>query len=256
MARFRLLAGQHVTNDTEQEPERWTDPITGKKHERYQEKTYHAGDEIESDVDLAAKHGEAKFERLSGGGPAMHARQQQMRREQELEDDNKRGGFVPEPPRMNPAVAPAGQVSSGKQEATGAKVQRETGTGGKPDHVYHDEAIEPGSADAENALGVGLEDGAQPKGREGEEDDASSGQGGGEEHPQPKKKEGKADEAKPAPLNLTPATPRTGPAAATGPASAPRRQAPAGQPKPTGSTTERHVGRPEQKLGDTKPGEK
>lgn len=148
--KFKLLAGQHVGNDYSAKPKQFSHPETGELIQQWPSKTYHAGDVVESDVDLVAKHGGEKFQLIEGGNRAMQAQMEKERKQQIEDDDNKKGAFVPEPPRLNPGVAPGGQVGSGKQEATGQKIQRETGIGSKPDHEYHEDALEPGAAEDES----------------------------------------------------------------------------------------------------------
>jgi hypothetical protein len=66
--KFRLLAGQHQEADKTLPPKRlFKDPETGNVTKIYPTKTYNAGEVIESDVDLAAKYGADKYQRLDTG---------------------------------------------------------------------------------------------------------------------------------------------------------------------------------------------
>jgi hypothetical protein len=113
--RFKLLGGQHIESDKSK-------PILGpddKPTGRYEKRVYSAGAVIESDTDLAAKHGANKYELLHDHG-GESGRVAQL--ERELADARAKlaaRGVTPGDAAVdNPSVAPGGQVSSGFQAAT------------------------------------------------------------------------------------------------------------------------------------------
>lgn len=65
--KFKLLAGQHVQADKTAKPVKVTAP-DGTVSEKYPSKRYVRGDVVESDDDLAAKHGAGKFMMISDRG--------------------------------------------------------------------------------------------------------------------------------------------------------------------------------------------
>lgn len=66
--RFRLKAGQHIQADYEAKPKlvKLVDADTGEitHRKKFPSKTFNVGEIVESDEDLALKHGEDKFQRL------------------------------------------------------------------------------------------------------------------------------------------------------------------------------------------------
>lgn len=94
MARYRLLAGQHVAADHSQKPVEVKD-AAGTVVKRYPTRTYKVGEVVESDTDLAGRFGAEKF-KLADGKPGETVE-----------------------PASSPAVAPGGQVSSGHQITAG-----------------------------------------------------------------------------------------------------------------------------------------
>lgn len=104
--KFRLLVGKHQGRDhtvkkPEDAPDNWCPPV----------KDYTAGQTVQSDVDLVALHGKDKFERIV-------PRSRKMEEEEEQEADFK---AMPAKKQRMAAVAPGGQVSTGKQVATSTK---------------------------------------------------------------------------------------------------------------------------------------
>jgi len=92
MALFKLLVGQHIATDPDS-PELTPEQI--KVGAKRPSRTYPEGSTIESDEDLAAKHGAAKFVLLSGTPKKVKG------------------------PKVEASAAPGGQVSTGFQSATG-----------------------------------------------------------------------------------------------------------------------------------------
>lgn len=121
--RFKLLAGQHIQADRSQKPAVTTDPATGAKTEKFQSRTFKAGETIECDTNLAARFGQEKFE-LLGGDDSYH--------------------HDPYPP--SPSVAPGGQVSSGHQINSGGVSGAMT-----PEQVEHFAAKKEGDSGGESA---------------------------------------------------------------------------------------------------------
>lgn len=103
MARFKLLAGQHIGPDFSCKPD---------KNGRYPSKTYSAGETVESgDVDLVDKFGAEKFQLI---GPSK------MKGVKSSGTGNATPGDpTPFNMRENAAHFPAGQVSTGRQSTSG-----------------------------------------------------------------------------------------------------------------------------------------
>lgn len=101
---FRLLVGKHQGRDNSVEkpdnaPDNWRPPT----------KDYTAGQIVKSESDLVAQFGKEKFERVQG----------KARRGVEEEEDKERDMLaLPAKKMRTVAVAPNGQVSTGKQVAT------------------------------------------------------------------------------------------------------------------------------------------
>lgn len=135
---FRLKAGQHVQSDPDA-PDPELNPVTGEPIGKKANRTYRAGELVESDYDLAAVHGTGKFERV--GGPRRVG-----------------GSGAQDPPLLNQTSAPGGQVGTGYQ-GTGGPVstakaielaEKSWASGAKDSHERDDEQKSPG---ADNAAG-------------------------------------------------------------------------------------------------------
>lgn len=130
MASYRLLAGQHIQDDPD-----WT-PSDAERREadaqgrtpRNPGKTYKAGDVVESETDLAKRFGPEKFQLVGGEIATAEARVRELEEEVRLLRAEKAGMLgrrtpgdpTPENLERSPAVAPGGQVSTGKQASGGA----------------------------------------------------------------------------------------------------------------------------------------
>jgi hypothetical protein len=104
---YKLLAGKHTAYECDRNGKYKTtkilNPETGEETEQRVQRQYKAGELIHTETDLIEKHGANKFERISGPGPRPKSK--------------AFGGDDEGSPLMNAdkAIAPGGQVSSGKQ---------------------------------------------------------------------------------------------------------------------------------------------
>jgi hypothetical protein len=104
---FKLLAGLHVQDDKDKPVlDDKGKPIPG----RFHSKTYSASQVIESDIDLADRHGHQKYQPLQG----------------ETRNTSRTAGD--KSPGMNPTSFPGGQVASGFQESTSPTHDEALGT--------------------------------------------------------------------------------------------------------------------------------
>lgn len=108
--RFRLLAGSHVGPDYSQEPVKRKDPATGEETSKLPSKRYRAGEVVEAETDLVAKHGASKFQLLG------ESRRQGLMRTDKMGNPTP-GDPTPLNQQNTAAVAPHGQVSTGFQQA-------------------------------------------------------------------------------------------------------------------------------------------
>lgn len=133
MARYKLLAGQHVQADPDWQPtdgQRDESRRTGVRP-RPPSRVYNAGQVVVSDSDLVAKFGAEKFQLL---GPSRG------QRTTAFPGNPMPGDPVPDVGRTSPSAAPHGQVSTGFQGAE---------TGGDVEHPSHPiTAEEAGAAEA------------------------------------------------------------------------------------------------------------
>jgi hypothetical protein len=122
MARFKLLAGQHIQAD-KSKPVNGPD---GKPTGRFASKTFTTGQVVESDLDLAALHGPQKFELVGGEVAAaqdkLRAQEKEIERlkaellkAQTGETFRTPGDPSPDSIKNDPATFPHGQVSTGFQ---------------------------------------------------------------------------------------------------------------------------------------------
>lgn len=120
MAKYRLLAGQHVQAD-KSKPLHGPD---GKPTGRFERRTFKAGDVVESDTDLVAKCGPQHFGYVDAEG--KDARIADLERQLAEAKAAARAGRQPGDPTPDnqatgPAVFPGGQVSTGFQGTSGPK---------------------------------------------------------------------------------------------------------------------------------------
>lgn len=129
MARFKLLIGQHIGADPDSEA------LTAEQIKagvRRPSRTYKEGDIVESDIDLAKRHGFSKFELVSG---------------------------IPKKSKASAgsSVAPGGQVSTGFQATEGGV----TGVASEPpeeDEEDGDEEIAKKSSSSPDETADGLQE--------------------------------------------------------------------------------------------------
>jgi hypothetical protein len=116
MARYKLLAGQHVAADKSK-------PINGpdgKPTGRFELVTYKAGQVVNSDADLVAKFGAGHFERVDGGDGSQEKIAALERELATLKSKLGTPGDVNADNLLHsPSVAPGGQVSTGWQANSG-----------------------------------------------------------------------------------------------------------------------------------------
>jgi hypothetical protein len=153
MARFKLLAGQHVQAD-KSKPLLHPD---GKPTGFYERATFNAGQIVESDRDLVADHGNQKFELIGGDEAAAHDRIAQLEAELATVRAQQAGDTTPGDPTPrnltgSPSVAPGGQVSTGYQQTSGG---REVG-------VPHSGPVSPEMAAQMQGRQTGQQTGQQP----------------------------------------------------------------------------------------------
>jgi hypothetical protein len=113
VARYKLLAGQHITADPDWQPsqEDRENAKTLGRLLRAPSRVYRAGDIVESEDDLVDRHGAQKFQLLEGT-PTRGAKGRGPKHPQTPAD-------VPEyVMRESPAKFPQGQVSTGHQVAS------------------------------------------------------------------------------------------------------------------------------------------
>jgi hypothetical protein len=141
--KYKLLAGQHVQADPDApDPKPRADGTVPKKPS----KTYNAGDVVESDDDLVAKHGTQKFAKVGESA--------RSRRAKFAEVGTSAGDPAPDQVKENPGVFPHGQVSTGLQEQGGQGTVVDV-------TKFHDPATQLASGDK-----------GKVKGERGSEDDA------------------------------------------------------------------------------------
>lgn len=140
MARYKLLAGQHIQADKTKEPQTIRD-AAGNEYQKYPSKKFTTGQVVESDADLVALHGPQKFELV--GGEVAAAQDKLRAQEQEIarlkaelakaqtgETFRTPGDPSPDSIKNDPATFPGGQVSTGFQGGAPEEEDAEGGEGG------------------------------------------------------------------------------------------------------------------------------